>query len=770
MDIKKRDFLLAGAVLGAAAAASGAMAQPARNKQPSSADMSYKPRRLNKCIELWEDGQPIYYTGAGVGPHDYWSSGGLFDNTSITGTQLLVANLSNEGTGHGWAGANYVLWNDQNNSEIDSYDPPTAQNWVIGGSASTIESFGNYPTSANGNFVDFNQTVQPQSLYQAQLLDRETPTVQTAAAASPGTVTGKTTSLSVLGADVAGESTLTYTWSTLSGPSGAPAVTYSSNGANASKNTTATFGMAGAYTLQVTIQFPGGFSVTSSVNVTVSQTANSITVSPQNMSIPTDGNQQYSDTIYDQFGNLMTASADWSATGGSITNGGFYTAPAVPGTFTIKATLGSVSGSTSVIVQEAGPSVVDPAAAMPNPVTGTSTALTTLGSDPNGESTLTYTWTTLGTPPAPVNFSVNGTNAAKNTTATFGAAGAYQFQVTMTDANEQSAMSDVTVVVDETATTISVTPGSSSLSGGQVEQFIATAHDQFGNLMATSFRWSANGGTIANSGIFTAPAGSGIYTVTATSGSASGNGTVIVGDPALVITTPASASPATINAGGSTTLAVAASGGTGSLTYTWSTVAAPSGATAPTFGSSNGTTTGNSTSVTVPTAGAYIFHVTIEDTGGSVVSANVSVNVNATTDQAAILATHSTYSSSNLALQSNVTATSTATGSSTNNIVDGNTSTSWTSGGNGYQVLNLDLGGTSLLTNMTLDWGTHYASQYAVQIYSGGRWLTVYETNKGVGGDIYMGGFYNQVRYARIILYKTAFTNYMINGWYVYGK
>jgi len=68
MDLKKRDFLLAGAVLGAAAAASGAMAQGARaRKQPSSVDMNYKPRRLNKCVELWEDGQPIYYTGWGVG-------------------------------------------------------------------------------------------------------------------------------------------------------------------------------------------------------------------------------------------------------------------------------------------------------------------------------------------------------------------------------------------------------------------------------------------------------------------------------------------------------------------------------------------------------------------------------------------------------------------------------------------------------------------------------------------------------------------------------
>jgi 4-hydroxy-2-oxoheptanedioate aldolase len=28
--------------------------------------MNYKPRRINKCIELFEDGQPMYYTGAGM--------------------------------------------------------------------------------------------------------------------------------------------------------------------------------------------------------------------------------------------------------------------------------------------------------------------------------------------------------------------------------------------------------------------------------------------------------------------------------------------------------------------------------------------------------------------------------------------------------------------------------------------------------------------------------------------------------------------------------
>src|SRR5262249_16641679 len=62
-------------------------------------------------------------------------------------------------------------------------------------------------------------------------------TVAQAAAASPTTVTGKTTSLSVLGADDGGEANLRYTW-TSSGPA---AVTFSVNGSNAAKTTVATF-------------------------------------------------------------------------------------------------------------------------------------------------------------------------------------------------------------------------------------------------------------------------------------------------------------------------------------------------------------------------------------------------------------------------------------------------------------------------------------------------------------------------------------------------
>jgi 4-hydroxy-2-oxoheptanedioate aldolase len=84
MDISKRDILTAGLTV---AAAAGAAAQTAPQLprfvkvpvgdgggpvnsgiQPSSVDKNYKPRRLNKAIELWEDNQPIYYGISGMGP------------------------------------------------------------------------------------------------------------------------------------------------------------------------------------------------------------------------------------------------------------------------------------------------------------------------------------------------------------------------------------------------------------------------------------------------------------------------------------------------------------------------------------------------------------------------------------------------------------------------------------------------------------------------------------------------------------------------------
>src|ERR1700728_2544717 len=85
MKVKRRDLLTAGVSIGVGMAATGVMAQEApaagggrggrgagaavnSNTQPSTVDLNYKPRRINKAIELWEDGQPIYYGDWRLGP------------------------------------------------------------------------------------------------------------------------------------------------------------------------------------------------------------------------------------------------------------------------------------------------------------------------------------------------------------------------------------------------------------------------------------------------------------------------------------------------------------------------------------------------------------------------------------------------------------------------------------------------------------------------------------------------------------------------------
>ena len=102
-----------------------------------------------------------------------------------------------------------------------------------------------------------------------------------------------------------------------------------------------------------------------------------------------------------------------------------------------------------------------------------------LVADNLGESNLSYTWSTTGSPPAAVSFSANGTNAAKNTTATFTKPGNYSFFVTIADHGGLSTTSSVNVTVNLTATSISVQSGSLAANG--TVTFTAVANDQFGN-------------------------------------------------------------------------------------------------------------------------------------------------------------------------------------------------------------------------------------------------------------------------------------------------
>jgi hypothetical protein len=182
------------------------------------------------------------------------------------------------------------------------------------------------------------------------------PTVARAASASPTFVTGRTTQLSVLGADDGGESALTYTWESL--PTGWGPVTFSTNGSNAAKNTTATFVNQGHYDLRVTIRDAAGLSTTSQVHVDVEPTLASIQVVPPTQATDPGGSCAFNARGFDQFGSDMGSVDDpwlpdpvWSVSGGGTMNGNLFQAGPTPGgPFTVTAQKDNVSGTATVRV------------------------------------------------------------------------------------------------------------------------------------------------------------------------------------------------------------------------------------------------------------------------------------------------------------------------------------------------------------------------------------------------------------------------------------
>ena len=369
------------------------------------------------------------------------------------------------------------------------------------------------------------------------------PTIATAASASGNPVSSSTTLLSVLGADDKGEANLTYTWATTGTPPAS--VAFSANGTNAAKATTATFTKAGSYAFAVTVKDQGNLTATSTVAVVVNQTLSTIIVAPASATVATSTTQQFTATARDQFAaNLATQPAfAWAVSGGgTIGASGLFTAGTTAGgPYVVTAQGGTVSGSASVSVTvlNTAPTVAVAASASANPVTASTTALSVLGGDDGGESNLTYTWATTGSPPAAVAFSANGTNAAKATTATFTKAGSYTIQVTIKDVANLTTTSSVVVSVNQTLTSIAVAPATATVATSATQQFSATARDQFTTNLATqpAFTWNVSGGgTVNASGLFTAgTTAGGPYTVTASNGGVSGTGSITISAVATTI-------------------------------------------------------------------------------------------------------------------------------------------------------------------------------------------------------------------------------------------
>ncbi len=127
-------------------------------------------------------------------PHQRWATGCLYDNCSVSGygTCFNLANRGFFGTGHGWSGAQMVLWNCKAPVSI-VMQPPTAQNFSIGNAGTdpsiSLRSiqicinqinkasgdslkYEGIPVVGNGYIESPTAYVVPQYLYYTQLKNR----------------------------------------------------------------------------------------------------------------------------------------------------------------------------------------------------------------------------------------------------------------------------------------------------------------------------------------------------------------------------------------------------------------------------------------------------------------------------------------------------------------------------------------------------------------------------------------------------------------------
>ena len=106
-----------------------------------------------------------------LGPHVKWSNGVLYDNVKTDAYYLAVQDRHHAGTGHGWAGVTFVLYNCEAPGIICQSPWVSGKNYAIGcvGQKSPSNKGLDRP---DGVWVSEGVHVTPESLYESTLEKR----------------------------------------------------------------------------------------------------------------------------------------------------------------------------------------------------------------------------------------------------------------------------------------------------------------------------------------------------------------------------------------------------------------------------------------------------------------------------------------------------------------------------------------------------------------------------------------------------------------------
>jgi hypothetical protein len=304
---------------------------------------------------------------------------------------------------------------------------------------------------------------------------------------------------------------------------------------------TAPTAMGGAFHVRATSVADATRSGTALITVTALPMV-TVSLSPMTVTLTGGATQQFTATVT---GSANTA-VSWTAEGGSISATGLFTAPTTPGTVHVTATAvadPTRSATSTVTVTEQVGVTVSPTAAALIPG-GTQTFVATV----TGSTNTGVSWGTSGGA-----ITDGGVYTAPPD------AGVYSVTATALANPARSASAMVTV----TPVTVSLNPPTANLNPGGTFQFTATVTGSTN----TAVTWTATGGMV-NSGLYTAGATTGVFSVTATSvadPTKSASSTVTISN-VLVVINPRTT---TVQAGTTKQFQVTVTG-TANTSVTWS--------------------------------------------------------------------------------------------------------------------------------------------------------------------------------------------------------
>ena len=311
-------------------------------------------------------------------------------------------------------------------------------------------------------------------------------------AASAPTLTSLTVTPTsvVLPPGVAQQFSMSGLWS--DGSTAKPPVDWTATGGTVTSNGLFIAGTVdGSYL--VVVRHTSGLADTARVQVTTTApTLASITLSPKNVALQTNGSRQFTASGTWSDGSTGIPTVTWSASGGTVTNGGLYVAPSTAGTYRIVARAGA-GPADSTDVQVTSPPTLVALTVAPDS--------TYLEPGQARQFSVTGLYSSGGTGTPAVTWSATGGTVSSNGLFTAGP-GAGTFLVFATS----GVIVDTAKVIIGGPLVVSfqLAPDSISMFLGTSQQFTTQVVWSDGQAHAVEISYTATGGSISMNGLFTA--------------------------------------------------------------------------------------------------------------------------------------------------------------------------------------------------------------------------------------------------------------------------